>query len=264
MGKFELRGDLDGDYDVDQDDLNILLAAKDTVSTGVGDPRDLDNDGLISDLDAQILATLCSRPECATGMPANTPPTANADPDQTVPAGARCLAPVTLDGMGSSDPDGDTLTFTWTGPFGTASGLTPTVSLPLGTHPIMLNVDDGKGGTASDTMACDRAGYNGPSPCPRRTPDHNRRVRSGDHLSADRDGRLHWHTHWHDRRSARLLGPGDLHCHVVLYGRTRQYCNADPNCDRKRHDFACTRPCVAAECCRRVLSSDYLTTNRDG
>jgi len=88
----------------------------------------------------------------SSGLASNTPPTANAGPDQTVVAGVGCLVTVSLDGRDSSDPDGDALTFTWTGPFGTASGPTPTVSLPLGTHTITLTVDDGKGGTASDQV----------------------------------------------------------------------------------------------------------------
>jgi hypothetical protein len=82
----------------------------------------------------------------------NQPPLADAGPDQTVSAGADCQALVTLDGTGSSEPDGDTLTFTWTGSFGTATGATPPVTLPLGTHTITLTVDDGEGGTATDTV----------------------------------------------------------------------------------------------------------------
>lgn len=41
--------------------------------------------------------------------PPNNPPTANAGPDQTLPAGAV----VSLDGSNSSDPDGDVLNFLW-------------------------------------------------------------------------------------------------------------------------------------------------------
>ncbi len=59
---------------------------------------------------------------------------------------------MTLDGSGSSNPDSDPLTFTWTGLFGTVSGPNPTVALPLGTHTITLTVDDGHGGTATDTV----------------------------------------------------------------------------------------------------------------
>jgi parallel beta-helix repeat protein len=80
------------------------------------------------------------------------PPVAEAGVDQTVLVVNDCRAEVTLDGTGSFDPDGDTLTYVWTGSFGTASGPSPTVRLPLGTHAITLTVNDGKGGTASDNV----------------------------------------------------------------------------------------------------------------
>jgi murein DD-endopeptidase MepM/ murein hydrolase activator NlpD len=60
---------------------------------------------------------------------------------------------VTLDGTGSSDPDGDPLGFTWTGPFvgGTATGATPTVSFPgPGVFSVDLEVSDG---FAADTCS---------------------------------------------------------------------------------------------------------------
>jgi hypothetical protein len=82
----------------------------------------------------------------------NRQPTANAGTDVTVSADATCKATVTLHGSGT-DPDGDTLTYTWTGVFGTVVGKDPTVILPLGTHSILLTVTDGKGGSATDTVS---------------------------------------------------------------------------------------------------------------
>jgi hypothetical protein len=83
---------------------------------------------------------------------ANEPPVAEAGPDQTVECAGPSCASVTLDGSGSSDPQGDDLTYTWTWTGGTASGVQPVVSLPLGATEITLTVNDGKGGTASDTV----------------------------------------------------------------------------------------------------------------
>jgi hypothetical protein len=82
----------------------------------------------------------------------NRPPIANAGPDQTVECTTHSGAPVTLDGSGSSDADGDPLTYTWAWTGGSAAGLTPTVTLPLGSHEITLTVDDGKGGTSTDKV----------------------------------------------------------------------------------------------------------------
>lgn len=55
------EGDLDGDGDIDRDDLNILLAARGDSATGPDDPRDLDGDGRISALDVRRLILLCTR-----------------------------------------------------------------------------------------------------------------------------------------------------------------------------------------------------------
>lgn len=61
----KIPGDLDGDRDVDQDDLNIVLVARNQPA-GPNDPRDLNRDGIINALDARQLVTLCTRPGCAT------------------------------------------------------------------------------------------------------------------------------------------------------------------------------------------------------
>lgn len=73
----------------------------------------------------------------------NTPPVADAGSDQTVSAGLYCHATVTLDASGSSDADGDALTYLWTGPFGTSDEQIVTVTLGSGEHVITLTVSDG-------------------------------------------------------------------------------------------------------------------------
>jgi hypothetical protein len=75
----------------------------------------------------------------------NHPPVADAGPDQRVQAGLACTADVRLDGSRSSDPDGEALSFDWSGTFGRAIGVQPLVSLPPGKHDIVLHVQDGQG-----------------------------------------------------------------------------------------------------------------------
>ncbi len=50
------------------------------------------------------------------------------------------VAQFQLNGSASFDPEGGPLTHTWTGPFGAATGPTPTVAVPLGAHEITLTV----------------------------------------------------------------------------------------------------------------------------
>ncbi len=80
----------------------------------------------------------------------NHPPVANAGPNQAVECAAG-FANVSLNGAGSSDPDGDPLTYQWRGSFGVATGVKPTINLPLGVHVITLTVNDRKGGVATAT-----------------------------------------------------------------------------------------------------------------
>ena len=58
--------DIDGDNDVDRDDLNLILAARNTPATGADDPRDVDGDGMITVLDARKCVLSCDRAGCAT------------------------------------------------------------------------------------------------------------------------------------------------------------------------------------------------------
>ncbi len=82
----------------------------------------------------------------------NEAPVADAGADQTAECSGPAGSSITLDGSGSTDPDGDALTYTWSGSFGSATGETAAVALPLGTYTITLTVDDGNGGIATDDV----------------------------------------------------------------------------------------------------------------
>lgn len=85
---------------------------------------------------------------------ANQAPNANAGPDQTViDADANGSQMVTLNGTGSNDPDGSITSYVWhEGAAQIATGSSPSVSLGVGSHSIMLTVTDNGGATDTDTV----------------------------------------------------------------------------------------------------------------
>jgi hypothetical protein len=78
--------------------------------------------------------------------PENRAPVPQAGPDQVVYAGLAGTAAVTLNGANATDPDGDSLTYTWAwiarGKACVTNGVSPTISLPLGAYTVQLMVDD--------------------------------------------------------------------------------------------------------------------------
>ena len=80
------------------------------------------------------------------------PITPDAGPDQTL----ECTGPATavvLNGSGSAHLLARPLTYTWSGGFGAATGVAPTIALPVGIHSISLSVGDGTGATETDGVA---------------------------------------------------------------------------------------------------------------
>jgi fibronectin type 3 domain-containing protein len=89
-----------------------------------------------------------------TGSITNDPPVANAGLDQVVEATSPAGAAVTLDGSGSSDPNGDAVSCSWSVPGMTPdpSGCLVTVTIPLGSRTVTLTVTDVFGATDTDDV----------------------------------------------------------------------------------------------------------------
>ncbi len=148
--------DVNNDGVINLTDINLIIAARNKPATGPNDPRDADHDGTITVLDARICVTRCTLPGCA--VSGNSPPTANAGPDQTVALGAT----VTLNGSGSSDPDGNSLVYSWSfvsTPAGSSTSLqNPTSINPrfvvdvAGPYVVRLIVNDGTVDSAPDDV----------------------------------------------------------------------------------------------------------------
>ncbi|MFC6674094.1 hypothetical protein [Marinobacterium aestuariivivens] len=84
--------------------------------------------------------------------PTNQSPIADAGMDQSVECASVTDTAVTLDGSGSSDSDGDPLSYDWSWDTSNASGVGPTISLPLGSTTISLVVNDGQEDSAPDEV----------------------------------------------------------------------------------------------------------------
>jgi hypothetical protein len=87
--------------------------------------------------------------------PPNRPPVADAGDDQTLECTAPSGVRATLDGSGSTDPEGAVLTYQWSAPGVTLDDPTavqPSATFPLGTTTVSLVVDDGQAASPPDTV----------------------------------------------------------------------------------------------------------------
>ena len=151
--------DVDVDGDIDQLDISAIFAARNTPAAGPGDPRDSIPDGFITINDGAFCVTRCAIAGCPVITPTqNTPPVADAGNDQTVTVGEL----VTLDGSGSSDADGDMLSYAWSFlnvPLGSSATLSdpgavmPTFTADIqGEYVIQLVVNDGQADSVPDEV----------------------------------------------------------------------------------------------------------------
>lgn len=162
--------DADGpDYIMGTEDDDLRLSAQSLcVDAGNNDAVPF---GLFADLDGKPrFMDYAERSNTGNGIPplvdrgayefgeigGLNPPVAHAGADQTAFAPAGGQAEVQLDGSGSYDPDGDPLQYVWTWSAGQqqhqATGVKPTVQLPVGQHLIQLVVFDGVFYSAPDTV----------------------------------------------------------------------------------------------------------------
>ena len=63
--RLPLAGDADGDGDVDNNDIGLITAARNTSANGPFDARDLNHDGRIDAVDARLAVNACTRARCA-------------------------------------------------------------------------------------------------------------------------------------------------------------------------------------------------------
>jgi hypothetical protein len=84
----------------------------------------------------------------------NRPPVADAGPDQQLECGGGPGTTATLDASSSFDPDGDAMQFKWKDANGEVVGNTSRVSVPvtMGAQLFTVRVDDGRGGSAVDSV----------------------------------------------------------------------------------------------------------------
>jgi len=104
--------------------------------------------------DAGNLSTSAATGTFSTLAKGNQPPNANAGANQTLTdSDGNGSEQVTLDGSGSTDPDGTIQSYVWSeGGTQIATGVSGGVTLPVGQHTITLTVTDNGGLTDTDTV----------------------------------------------------------------------------------------------------------------
>ena len=152
---------VEGIADDDNTITKVTVNGNSVAFSATGNGNEVEFSTTVSLLEGanQILVTTSDNSERTTSqthtvtysLVTNEPPVANAGLDQIVEARGLTTS-VILNGSGSSDPDGNSLSYLWVGDFGTITGVNPNVNLGLGIYAITLTVDDGSGATSSDEV----------------------------------------------------------------------------------------------------------------
>lgn len=128
------KGDIDGDGDVDADDVVMLQGKIPVFTESLNDSGDLNGDGLLSEDDLELLNQLVNI------IGGNQPPVALCQDITVATTSDSCEAQASIDN-GSYDPDGDIITL----------AQDPPGPYELGETPVTLTVTDENGETDSCT-----------------------------------------------------------------------------------------------------------------
>jgi hypothetical protein len=138
-----------GPIDTEMDGLTVVLTCQAQVAVGVSNRMKL---AIADAADDAYDSNVFIRAGSLSTLPPNEPPIAVAGADLN----RECTGVntgVALNGTASSDPDGTITAYRWTrNGVQIATGATPTVSLGLGVHTIVLEVTDNGQKTATDTV----------------------------------------------------------------------------------------------------------------
>jgi hypothetical protein len=108
----------------------------------------VDRTSVVNSTTGTAAAVIASLTQFALYEPLNQAPVANAGSARVVAGASAAGTIVQLDGSASTDPDSDTLTYRWSGPFpegnGMVTGAKPSITLPFGNSQVTLVVNDGE------------------------------------------------------------------------------------------------------------------------
>jgi PKD repeat protein len=143
-------GDMDGDGDVDRDDIRALsLAVRRDEQLDLA--FDINGDGVVNSRDVRAMRSVCSYERCSSIAPPPEPPTAVATGNKNVEQ----FEAIAFSSAGSNDNYGRIVSYAWDFGDGTNSNqANPSHSFDqVGSYNVTLTVTDNDGMTATDTIA---------------------------------------------------------------------------------------------------------------